>query len=97
MFIVLLTFSDNKNMASDFMAAHNQWLKKGFDDGVFILAGSLKPNLGGSVMATNTLLSELENRVNEDPFLAHNIVSAEIIEIEPKKAEQRLQFLVDET
>jgi len=95
MFIVLLTFSDNKNKASDFMPGHNQWLKKGFNDEVFILAGSLKPNLGGSVIATNTTLSELEKRVNEDPFVAHNIVCVEILEIEPKKTDSRLQFLLD--
>ena len=95
MFIVLLTFSDNKHMASDFMAGHNQWLKQGFDDGVFILAGSLKPNLGGSVIATSRSLSELESRVNENPFVVHNVVSAEILEIEAKKVDPRLQFLLD--
>ena len=96
MFIILLTFSDNKHLASDFMADHNQWLKQGFDDGVFILAGSLKPNIGGSVIATNSSLSELEKRVNEDPFITHNIVSSEILEIEVKKVDERLQFLLDE-
>jgi len=77
------------------MSGHNQWLKKGFDDGVFMLAGSLKSNLGGSIITTNSSLSELEKRVNEDPFVAHNIVSVEIHEIEPKKTDPRLQFLLD--
>ena len=94
MFIVLLKFSDNKSQASEFMAGHNEWLKRGFEDGVFLLAGSLQPNLGGSVVAHNVALSDLENRVNEDPFVAENVVSAEILEITPAKVDDRLKFLL---
>ena len=67
MFIVLLQFSDNKNQASQFMEGHMEWVKSGFDDGVFLLAGSLQPNMGGGIVAHNTSLSELQNRVNDDP------------------------------
>lgn len=76
------------------MDGHNQWIKRGFEDGVFLLVGSLQPGLGGSVIAYNTSASELQTRVNEDPFVVENIVQAEILEIDPKKADQRLQFLV---
>jgi len=94
MFVILLKFSENKNRAGEFMGGHNDWIKRGFDDGVFLLVGSLQPNLGGSVIAHDTSLSELKERVNADPFVAENIVSAEILEIDVKKADQRLQFLV---
>jgi len=46
MFIVLLKFSDNKGQAGEFMEGHNEWIKRGFDDGVFLLVGSLQPGLG---------------------------------------------------
>ncbi|MDX8410650.1 MAG: hypothetical protein R8K46_02090 [Mariprofundaceae bacterium] len=94
MFIVLLKFSENKKQASQFMESHNAWIKSGFDDGVFLMVGSLQPNLGGGIMAHNTSLSDLQNRVNNDPFVAENIVSAEIIEIDPKKTDDRLNFLL---
>jgi uncharacterized protein YciI len=94
MFIVLLKFSDNKGQAGQFMDGHNEWIKRGFDDGVFLLVGSLQPNLGGGVIAHNTTLSELQSRVNDDPFVAENVVSAEIIEISPSKADARLNFLL---
>jgi uncharacterized protein YciI len=93
MFIVLLKFSGNKAKASDFMAGHNEWIKRGFDDGVFLLAGSLQPGLGGGIIAHNTSQKDLQTRVNDDPFVAQNVVSAEILEITPAKAEARLQFL----
>ena len=95
MFIVLLKFSQNKSQAGEFMDSHNAWLKQGFDDEIFILAGSLQPNQGGGIMAHNTTMEELQNRVNNDPFVANNVVQAEILEITPAKADDRLQFLSD--
>ena len=95
MFVVLLKFSDHKAKAGQFMEGHKEWLKRGFDDGVFLLAGSLQPNAGGGILAHNTSLPELQGRVRDDPFVAEKVVSAEILEITPSKAEARLDFLVD--
>jgi len=94
MYVILLRFSENKSKAGEYMDGHNLWIKQGFEDGVFLLVGSLQPNLGGSVIAHNTSISELQERVNSDPFVVENIVSPEIIEIDPKKADDRLNFLI---
>jgi uncharacterized protein YciI len=93
MFIVLLTFSDNKSQAGQFMDGHNAWLKQGFDDGVFVLAGSLQPSRGGGIVAHNTSLPDLKSRVNDDPFVAQKVVDAEILEITPARTDERLAFL----
>ena len=95
MFVILLKFSENKAQAGQFMDGHNAWIKQGFDDGVFLMAGSLQPGLGGSVIAYNASLPDLEERVNSDPFVAENVVTAEILEITAAMADERLQFLVD--
>ena len=94
MFIVLLKFSENKDEAGQFMEGHNQWIRRGFDDGVFLLVGSLQPKAGGGIVAHNTTLADLESRVNNDPFVADKVVSAEILEITPVKADGRLEFLL---
>lgn len=94
MFVVLLKFSDNKGQAGQFMEGHNEWIKRGFDDGVFLLVGSLQPNSGGGIVAHNTTASDLQSRVNDDPFVAENVVSAEILEIAPAKTDERLNFLL---
>jgi uncharacterized protein YciI len=93
MFIVTLKFSSNKARAKEFMAGHNDWIRRGFDDGVFLLTGSLQPNQGGGIIAHNTSLPELQARVNHDPFVAQDVVSAEIIEIAPSKVDERLKFV----
>jgi uncharacterized protein YciI len=93
MFIVLLKFSVNKAKAPEFLDRHKAWLARGFDDNVFLLAGSLKPNLGGGILAGNTSLQDLQARVNDDPFVAEKVVSAEILELAPAIADARLSFL----
>lgn len=93
MFIVLLKFSSNKAQAGQFMDGHKAWLKRGFDDGVFLMAGSLKPQLGGGIMAHNISRQDLTVRVNGDPFVAHDVVAPEIIEFEPSQQQPRLQGL----
>lgn len=94
MFIVLLKFSSNKSQAGQFMEGHKEWIERGIEDGVFALIGSLQPNLGGGIVAHNTSLPDLQRRVNDDPFVAENIVSAEILEITPAKVDERLKFLL---
>jgi hypothetical protein len=39
MFVGLLCFSDNKSKAGQFMEGHKEWIKRGFDEGLFLLAG----------------------------------------------------------
>ncbi len=94
MFVVLLKFSGNKGQAGQFMQGHKEWIQRGFDDGVFLLIGNLQPGLGGAVVAHNTSLSDLQSRVNGDPFVAEKVVSAEILEIAPSRADERLAFLL---
>lgn len=94
MFIVLLRFSQNAGRAAELMDGHNAWLKRGFAEGVFLLAGSLQPKLGGAIIAHATTLPELQARVNDDPFVAEHVVTAEILSITPGKADERLAFLL---
>jgi uncharacterized protein YciI len=94
MFVVLLKFSANKARAGDHMQGHKDWIKRGFDDGVFLLVGNLQPGLGGGIVAHNTSLADLQGRVADDPFVAEDVVRADIVEIAPSRADARLQFLL---
>ena len=95
MFIILLKFSDNKGQASEFVDGHNAWLKRGFDDGVFLVAGSLQEGIGGGIVAHHATLDELQNRVNEDPFVVEKVVKPVIHEITPAKVDERVNFLMN--
>lgn len=94
MFIVFLRFSVERDQAGQLMQAHKDWLKRGFDEGVFLLAGSLQPQAGGMILASGITLAQLEERVSSDPFVAENVVQAEIVAVTPSKADPRLKFLL---
>ena len=94
MYIVFLRFSNNKAKAGEFMASHNAWIARGVDEGVFLVVGSLQPSLGGAVVAHGLGRAELEARLAEDPFVASDVVKAEVFELSPAKTDPRLTFLL---
>ena len=102
MFIIKLSFSFEKNLdhretenkAKAFMSAHLDWLQRGYEQGVFLVSGSLQPELGGGIIAHNISREALENLLQDDPFVTEQIVTPEIIEILPSKADDRLNFLL---
>lgn len=95
MFVVLLRFSEGRANAPQWLAGHQAWLQQGFDEGIFLLAGSLQPQQGGAVLAHGTHREALQQRVNEDPFVAHGVVEAEILDIAASRGDARLHFLLD--
>ncbi|UWZ59689.1 hypothetical protein Daura_22420 [Dactylosporangium aurantiacum] len=88
-----MRFTDHKAAAGEYMAAHAAWIKQGVADGVFLLAGSLQPGLGGVPLAHNSTAEQLRQRVEEDPFVAEKIVDVEILEVAPGLTDERLAFL----
>jgi len=42
MFVVALHFTSNRTQAVNFIQGHKDWIRQGFDDGVFLLVGSLQ-------------------------------------------------------
>ena len=94
MYIILLRFSENKDLAPDHMDGHRAWLKQGFDTGMFQLAGTLKPGIGGGILAVADSLNAVSEFVEQDPFVVANVVTAEILEMEPARADERLNFLL---
>ncbi|MGN7956917.1 YciI family protein [Agrobacterium tumefaciens] len=92
MYAITLRFAD-RSKAPKFMDAHNDWIRRGFDEGVFLLVGSLQPNAGGAILAHNASRAEIEARIKDDPFVAEGVVSADILEFTPGRTDERLDFL----
>lgn len=92
MYAITLRFAD-RSKAPQFMDSHNDWIRRGFDEGVFLLVGSLQPNAGGAILAHNASRAEIEARVKDDPFVAEGVVSADILEFTPGRTDERLDFL----
>jgi len=75
------------------MVGHKLWIEKGINKGIFLLAGSIKPNIGGIIIAHNISYQDLNEELKNDPFIEHDIVKVAILEVEPSKTDERLGFL----
>lgn len=94
MHIVLLKFGPNRSQAAQWMAGHKEWIEKGISDGVFLLAGSLENAQGGALLAVKLSKAEVTARVEEDPFVKHQVVEPEIISIAPSRVAPPLAELL---
>jgi uncharacterized protein YciI len=93
MFVIFLRFAENRRLASEHMDGHSDWIRKGVDEAVFLLTGSLSGGQGGAIIAHGLARADLEKRLEADPFVAKRIVAAEIIEVEPGTVDRRLAFV----
>lgn len=92
-FIVLLRFSTHRAAAREHRDAHDAWIRQGFEDGVFLLAGSLDRAEGGIVLAAGCTAQALADRVGQDPFVRHRVVEAEIRAVAPGRVAPPLAML----
>jgi hypothetical protein len=93
MFVIFLRFAENRHLAGEHMQGHNDWIRQGIDDAVFLLTGSVAGGQGGAILAHGLTRADLERRLEADPFVARRIVAPEVIEIEPSAADHRLAFV----
>lgn len=94
MFIVLLKFSSNKAAAKQFAQEHVQWLDQGMKDGFILAAGSLRPDIGGAILAHNISETALSQKLQQDPFVSEDVVRVEVMEFAASKTDERLSFLM---
>lgn len=96
MYVIFLTFSENRAQAGQHMDAHKAWIREGLDDGVFQLVGSLLAGAGGAIIAHGESGEAIAARVKRDPFVVHRVVAAAIHEIAPSQAAAPLRFLLEQ-
>ena len=77
------------------MEAHNAWIAIGLADGVFQCVGSLDVG-GGFILVHGEEHEALLQRVQKDPFVENDIVTAEVYQVDVKRTVPELAHLADE-
>lgn len=93
MFLILLSYTKPLDEVDRWLDDHKAWVKQGFDDGVFILAGGQLPRVGGVVVAIGETREQIEGRAAQDPFVRHGVAAAQVIEVRPSTLDARIEFL----
>lgn len=81
MLILSLTYIVPLEKADEQMNAHMQWVRKGYDDGLFIASGRKVPRTGGLILAKGERAT-LEAFCAADPFVIHGIAEYDMTEVD---------------
>ena len=94
MFIVTLTYVVDLAVIDAALAEHGAWLDQQYDAGVFIASGRQEPRTGGVILATNTSLTDLEQRLARDPFREQGLAEYSITQFAPSRAASGFEALL---
>lgn len=94
MFILSLTYVKPTEAADTVMAPHMDWVKQGYDSGLFLASGRKVPRTGGVILAKGER-AEIEAFVAADPFTVHGIADYDITEVTLTTVIEGLEKLKD--
>jgi len=86
MFVIELVYKAPLPQIDAHMTAHVQFLKKYYAAGHFVISGRKIPRDGGIIVAVGDSRQQIEAIMREDPFCAHGLADARVIEF---RASQR--------
>lgn len=92
MFILSLTYIDPLELADRHMDAHLEWIRAGYEGGVFLASGRKVPRTGGVVLARGERTT-IEEMCAADPFVVHSIARYDITEVAFTTAAQGFEAL----
>lgn len=80
MFILSLTYTAELTEVDRHIEPHMDWVKDGYDRGIFLASGRKNPRTGGVIFARGTR-AEIDAIVAADPFTIHGVADYEITEV----------------
>ncbi|MGO1908171.1 MAG: YciI family protein [Brevibacterium linens] len=84
MFLIVLDYVADLSDVDAALGAHNEWLDKQYEDGLFVGSGRREPRVGGVVLAHGDR-TEVEAAVANDPFAVRGLAEHTIIEFHPSR------------
>jgi len=94
MFLFIVTYTAPLSAIDAALEAHRAWLEEGFAKGVLLLCGPQVPREGGAILAHGLSRAEAEALAATDPFVLRGVANYRIIEMTPRRADPRLEFLI---
>ncbi|MGM3162318.1 YciI family protein [Dickeya undicola] len=81
MYIINLTYNAPLDDVENLLERHVTWLKRGYEQGVFVASGRKNPRTGGVILAKSIEREALEDFLKQDPFQA--VANYEVIDFQP--------------
>jgi uncharacterized protein YciI len=94
MYVVSLTYKVPEDIVEYHLPAHVEWLRKAFDDGVFMVAGRKIPRTGG-LLLSNAARADLDASLARDPFYVNGVADFEVMEFHANRVAPGYENLLD--
>lgn len=91
--VVVLTYVKPLDQVDAQLAAHVEWLKQGYADGIFLASGRKIPRSGGVILAKGDDMDGCK-LAEPDPFQQSGVAKVEIVPFEATMAAPSLQALL---
>jgi uncharacterized protein YciI len=83
MFIISPTYLKPAEEIDALLAAHREYLREQYDNGMFLMSGRMVPRTGGIIIATADSRADIEAVIELDPFNEAGAASYAITEFVP--------------
>jgi uncharacterized protein YciI len=83
MFVITLTYQKPTEEIDALLAAHREFLREQYDNGVFLMSGRMVPRTGGIIIASADSRADIEAIVELDPFHRAGAATYTITEFVP--------------
>ena len=93
MYALIVNFTKPVDVVTPQIAPHSAWVKKYFDEGLFLAAGPKTSKLGGVILTKPVDRKALMNIIAEDPYVTEDVADYQVIEFDCKATAPGLEFL----
>ena len=80
LFIISLSYKATLAEVDRYLAGHNQFLRKYYDNRTFLCSGPKIPRVGGVILCRSESVDSVTTIISEDPFNINNVADYEITE-----------------
>lgn len=97
MFVIKLTYKKPLQIVDQHLIEHRNYLEEGYKNDFFVVSGPQNPRTGGIIISQLENRVQLEEILQQDPFIRENIAEYELIEFSPVKYHAKfVSFISDE-
>lgn len=82
MFVISLTYRASLDAIDAALPAHMEWIRDGYDRGLFVASGRKVPRTGGMIFALGDR-EAIEHKIESDPFKLGGLATYDVTEFLP--------------
>lgn len=93
MFLLIVNYIKPADEVAPHIETHSAWVKKYFQQGVFLFAGPKKSKLGGAILVKSIDKCMLRKIIAEDSYVTADVAEYQIIDFDCKATAPGLELL----